>query len=212
MNKDKAKISVQIWREILKEFDTKMEASCLRRDAYLSKILRFELEKLDEEIIQPNSPEAYKYVSNQLDMLDRKLITLTIDTYLVEKLNDICTRKMIVRDAFFNRLFFMLVASNARVDRLFAVPEGWRTEIWEEHRNDFFWNVFNPLNEVMNPLVPIRYGIEEYQLDKFYCTVFPSLNKTNLEGLNTYFPDELVLGSEASKASEKSLDELLGIN
>ena len=211
MNHKKTKISVQIWRVILKELDSKMEASCLRRDAYLSKILRFELEKLDEEITQLNSPEAYKYVSNKLDLLDRKLITLTIDADLVEKLNEICTRKRIVRDAFFNRLFFMLVASNARVDALFLVPEDWRIEIWSKYRNDFFGNIFNPLDEVMNPLEPLRHGIEEYKLDHFYCTVFQSLNNINLEGLNTYLPDEYIPGSEAYKISEKSLDELLGI-
>lgn len=211
MSQKKTKISVQIWCEILKELDAKMEASCLRRDAYLSKILRLEIEKLDEEIAQPNSTDAYKHVSKQLDMLGRKLITLTIDADLVEKLNNICVKKKIVRDAFFNRLFFMLVASNARVDALFLVPENWRLEIWSEYRNDFFGNIFNPLDEVMNPLEPLRYGIKEFELDNFYCTVFKSLNNINLEGLNTFLPDECIPGSEANKVSEKSLDELLGI-
>lgn len=212
MGEKKTKISVQIWRGILKELDAKMEASCLRRDAYLSKILRFELEKLDEEITKPNSPDAYKYVSSKLDMLDRKLITLTIDADLVERLNSICTKKRIVRDAFFNRLFFMLVASNTLVDVLFSVPKDWRNAIWVEYRNDFFWNVFNPLDEAINPLEPIRYGIDEYKLEKFYKTVFPSLNNINLEGLNTYLPDECIPGIEANKVADKTLNELLGIN
>lgn len=33
------KISVKIWRPLIEKFDEKMDEACLRRDAYLAKLL-----------------------------------------------------------------------------------------------------------------------------------------------------------------------------
>ena len=38
-------ISVRIWRPILEKLEAKLEAACLRRDAYLRRVLELEIEK-----------------------------------------------------------------------------------------------------------------------------------------------------------------------
>ena len=69
------KISVKIWRPLIDKFDAKIELACLRRDAYLNKVLDVELNFLDEEVSIPNSQASYDYVFDRLDRLDRKLVT-----------------------------------------------------------------------------------------------------------------------------------------
>ena len=64
-----AKISVKIWEPLIEKLDTKMEAACLRRDAYLTKLLEFELDRLEEEVSIPNSEAAYNFVSGRLRQL-----------------------------------------------------------------------------------------------------------------------------------------------
>ena len=99
------KISVKLWRPIIEKFDLKIEAACLRRDSYLNKVLEVELDWLDHEVSVPNSQASYEYVFSCLDQLDRKLVSLALSPQLTERLNEICSRKRIVRDAFFNRIF-----------------------------------------------------------------------------------------------------------
>jgi hypothetical protein len=94
------KVSTKIWRPILEKLEKKMDASCLRRDAYLSRVLAVELSYLDSEVALPNSTEAKEFIAERLDGLsDRKLVSLSLRPEIVERLNDLCERKRIVRDA-----------------------------------------------------------------------------------------------------------------
>lgn len=160
------KISTKIWRPIIEKLDKKMNAACLRRDAYLNKVLEIELPYLDREVSLANSAAAQAFVAQRLDQLDRKLVSLALRPELVERLNDICTRKRIVRDAFFNRLFLLLTASQKVINHLLfpAVGDQWRTEVWSEYKHDgpFFQNTFYPLEQDIDPFWPIRAGIEFY--------------------------------------------------
>ena len=164
------KISVRIWRPIIEAFDKKIEAACLRRDAYLNKVLEVELDWLDEEVAIPNSQASYDYVLGQLDQLDRKLVSLALSPALTARLNEICSRKRIVRDAFFNRLFLLLAASPGTIDTLFfgAIDDEWRTGVWNENKNDgpFFQNSFYPLEPTIDPFWAIRSGLNMYGGDE----------------------------------------------
>ena len=164
--KTPAKISVKLWRPIIERFDQKMEMACLRRDAYLKKVLEIEIDLLDKEVSIPNSQASYDYVYDQLDKLDRKLVSIALPSELTSRLNEICSRKRIVRDAFFNRIFLLLAASPKVIDGLFfdGVGSSWRNEVWSEdnHNGPFFENVFYPLEQTIDPFWTIRSGLEIY--------------------------------------------------
>jgi hypothetical protein len=162
------KISVKIWRPIIEALDKKLDAACLRRDAYLNKVLQVELSLLDEEVSIPNSQESYDYVSKQLDMLDRKLVSLALSSVLTERLNEICRRKRVVRDAFFNRLFLLLAASPKVIDVLLFGSESndWRKMVWNEIDHDSVpFDEFYPLRPAINPFWAIRRAFELYADD-----------------------------------------------
>ncbi|RVT47676.1 hypothetical protein [Rubrivivax albus] len=235
------KISVQIWRPINDKLTEKIEAACLRRDAYLNKVLEVELPELDQEVTIANSPAAQKYVAERLDTLDRKLVSLTLDPALIERLNDICRRKNIVRDAFFNRLFLLLAGSPKIIDTLYFDDPAWRAEILEQFRGDsaFVDGVFFPLDQEINPLWPMRealrleadrIGVDSWlnpegelisvrkslagvpmPVSSIYTVLFPEdkFKDVDLRGLNVYYPDSWIPGSEAQKRERSSLDDLL---
>lgn len=160
------KISVKIWRPIIDKLDQKLDAACLRRDAYLNKVLENELPWLDSEVSLANSPAAQAFVAARLDQLDRKLVSLTLRPELIEQLNDICQRKRIVRDAFFNRLFLLLALKPKGIDTLFfsAVRDEWKEELWRDTKTDrnFWLNGLYPLEPVIAPFWAIRAGLEIY--------------------------------------------------
>lgn len=154
------KISVKIWRPIIKKLDEKLETACLRRDAYLSKLLAVELDHLDDEVSIPNTQASYDYVFSQLDTFDRKLVSLALPQELTTRLNRICARKRIVRDAFFNRLFLLLAAAPAVVDNLLFedCADDWRRDVWSEYKHEgpFFQNGFYPLEPMVDPFWAVR--------------------------------------------------------
>jgi hypothetical protein len=156
------KISVQIWRPALEQFTKRMEAACLRRDLYLNRVLENELDQLDSEVPIPNTPLARDFIAKRLDTLDRKLVSLALDPKLVARLNDICARKRIVRDSFFNRLLLLLAASPKMIDRLYFMYDeddgAWRRRVIEAYRHDgaFYRELLNPLEPNTDPLWPLR--------------------------------------------------------
>jgi hypothetical protein len=154
------KVSVRIWRDLIPKLDKKIEAACLRRDAYLSKVIGAEVQRLDSDVSVPNSEQAFAFISKRLDRLDRKLVSFTLDATVAEHLNKVCADKRIVRDAFFNRLIFLLVAPSNVVDRILGV--GWDGELREAelaigiHRGAIYPFDDSVIDALVDPLWPIH--------------------------------------------------------
>ncbi len=163
------KISVKIWRPIINKLDEKLETACLRRDAYLAKLLAVELDHLDDEVSIPNSQASYDFVFSQLDAFDRKLVSLALPQELTSRLNEICARKRIVRDAFFNRVFLLLAADQALVDKLLFedFANDWRRDVWSEYKHEgpFFQNGFYPLEPMIDPFWAVRCAMSMYAVN-----------------------------------------------
>lgn len=160
------KTSVRIWRPIMDKLDSKIESACLRRDAFLAKVLKVEAEWLDAEVPIPNSKKSYDYVLSRLDSLDRKLVTLALPPDLTTRINEICTRKRIVRDAFFNRLFLLLAAGPKTIDSLLFgnIKGDWRNDVWADckHDNTFLKKFVCPLEPSTDPFWAIRTALALY--------------------------------------------------
>lgn len=166
MEKFPRKISVKIWRPVIDKLTRKLDAACLRRDAYLNRVLETEISYLEHEVTRSNSEAARRFIADRIDHLDRKLVSLSLNPDLIDRLDKVCSDKLIVRDAFFNRLLFLLAASPKVIDRVFFPGEAgqWRKDVWSENKHDgpFFQNVFYPLEPVIDPFWPIREGIDLY--------------------------------------------------
>jgi hypothetical protein len=174
------KISVKIWRPIINRLRKKLDSACLRRDPYLSRVLDVELDWLDQEVSIPNSQASYEHVFAKLDQLDRKLV-LALPRELTKRLTDICLRKRIVRDAFFNRLLLLLAAPPHLIDMLLFGDRAdeWRETVWSEYKHDgpFFQNGFYPLEPMIDPFWAVRTGLERYRGDGLEDYLEPSSGK-----------------------------------
>jgi len=170
MKHNTKKITAKVWEPILKKLDLKLDAACLKRDAYLSKVLSIELAHLDSEVVFSNSPAAHKFIADRLERLrPRKPVSFSLDESVIERLNDICARKAIVRDAFLNRMLLILAVAPATVDHLFfgSEKDEWRRVVWKELKHDgpFYENTLYPLEHDIDPFWGIRTGIEIYSED-----------------------------------------------
>lgn len=174
------KISVRIWRPIIEKLDEKIRIACLRRDAFLNKVLEVELDRLDEKVSIPNSQESYAFVFERLEQLDRKLVSLALSPDLTDRLNEICSRKRIVRDAFFNRIFLLLAASPKAVDTLLFGGYKWQTQVWKQWKdNGPLFSAIYPLEPAIDPFLAIHEWFEDYANDQqLEGYVEPSSGKT----------------------------------
>ncbi len=176
--KDVTKITAKIWRQTIEKLENKLDAACLRRDSYLSRVLDVELPRLDREICLRNSPDANRFVAGRLESLgERKLVTFSLDPDVAERLNEICGRKLIVRDAFLNRVLLLLAASPKLINSLFFKELGMDLHTFildrqetgspAETRTSIVWgdrgnlSAIYPLEPFIDPFWAIRLGIEE---------------------------------------------------
>ena len=161
--KDGAKVTkttVKVWQPLVAKLEARMTEACLRRDLYLARLLASEVKHLDAEVAVANSQVAYDYVFERLESLNRKPMSLALPPTLVEQINAVCRRKRIVRDAFFNRLFLLLVASPKNLDALlFPTYDGdWKRDVWRQYGDDTLTveQGVQPLAVVTDPFWAIR--------------------------------------------------------
>lgn len=211
------KIAVKVWQPVIDKLDKKIESGCLRRDAYIGKVLAIELERLDEEITQPNSPAARDFVAAKLNLLNRKVVTFSLRADLIDRLDKICNGKRIVRDAIFNRILLLLTATPPQIDRLLLLDSDWQNTVWKEHGCDwsFFPNIFYPLEPNVDPFWVIREGIKLTNSatgsdNSFYRAVLTDKHFKNADiwGLNCYLPDEYVPNTPVRQKFLDDLDDL----
>ncbi|MDP3087604.1 MAG: hypothetical protein Q8M99_05390 [Methylotenera sp.] len=192
------KIAVKIWQPVMDKLDKKIEAACLRRDAFISKILATEVEYIDEEVTESNSEEARDFVLARLKLLPTKVVTFTMPVDLIDRIDTICSQKRIVRDAIFNRILLLLTLTPTQIDRLLRLDENWRLNVWDKHVFDwnFFPDIFYPFEPIDFPFIAIR---EAIHLRSLAIDVSDSLSTilltdrhfkdVDLYGLNCYVPD-----------------------
>jgi hypothetical protein len=116
---NKTKILVKVHEPFIAILQHKIEAACLKRDAYLDKALRIEARYLRQEIKTPNSDKAKNFIAAQLSELKLKPLNLLLSTETVDLINEVCKEKNVPRDAFMNRFFLLLIASDAVLTALF---------------------------------------------------------------------------------------------
>ena len=126
---NKTKVLVNVYEPVIAIMKHKLDAACLKRDAYLDKALQVEAGFLRKEVITPNSDKAKSYIADNLKQLKLKPLNLLLSTETVELINEVCKEKNIPRDAFINRVFLLLIASDTVIDALF----------YRVIRNNYYW-------------------------------------------------------------------------
>jgi len=105
--KKPVKITVQINATVMGKLTEHIQDLGLRRDQYLSRVLRRELQILEE--YPQNSEKVYAYLLKQASIAqNRNRYALSLDPDVVRGMGKLCDQKRLVRDSFLNRFFFYL--------------------------------------------------------------------------------------------------------
>jgi len=186
-----------------------------------------ELDYLEKEVGTPNSPEARQFIRRSLKDLRRSSTTVKLRSKTIARLNAICRSKRVVRDAFFNRIVFCLLAPRRTLNAIFGIGPFERkvAREWELPTDQHGWQPLRLAGElVSDPFWHIRACLEEAGSDNevgnFYTAYIPENlfgdPKKALKpgerpvpstiGFNVYLPDEMVPDHPAHEAMLKALD------
>lgn len=113
------KILVKVWKPLIELLNVKTKQACLKRDAFLDRALCEEAHNLKSDIGQINSPEATKHIFESLKNVEPVSVSLVLSLETINALNRVCKDLGIPRDAFVNRVFFLLVAPKKLIKQLF---------------------------------------------------------------------------------------------
>lgn len=229
---NKTKVLVNVYEPVITIMKHKLDAACLKRDAYLDKALRIEAGLLREEVTTPNSDKAKSYIADNLKQLRLKPLNLLLSAETVELINEVCKEKNIPRDAFINRVFLLLIASDNVLMALFGHDVD--TKIYLDcGLNGFHYDVSDSGNRpnildtvedfvTTSPFFRLRLLITEnlklysYAFKKNYLNTLPEeyafIKTDNTLGFNTFMTDDEVSEQEAldkTFSAKTDLDKLL---
>lgn len=233
----KTKVLVNVYEPLIIIMKRKFDAACLKRDAYLDRALRCEANFLRNEVTTPNSDKAKNYITDNLKSLRLKPLNLLLSMETVELINEVCKEKNIPRDAFINRVFLLLIASDTVLKVLFDDES---MKIGESHDLDFvneyigdergFYNRANVLDSIeefveVSPFWRLRRvfdgywaGLYSYAFKKNALNNLPigygPLRAENTIGFNTFMSDDEVSKQEAHESvinNKAETDKLLAL-
>lgn len=179
------KINVQIWTPLNRAIRSHLNSMHIKRDAYLNKLLRMEIERLDSEVQFKMPDAATQHLRKRLKELEpnRTKMTISLDIDLVNRINAVLEKKGILRDSFVNRVLYFLIAKPIHLEIL---------GINFEHRADMR---AIPLFDAKDLLFDPFYEIREHNDGRFYThNWFPDSEVAkawpNLFGFNCTFSEK----------------------
>lgn len=225
------KIQFTIWKPLLESLRIHTDDACLRRDAYLAKVLGHEIEVLAEEEGK-NSELARHYVHGALKSLDCQSATFTLPVELVNKINQVCEDKRLHRDCFFNRVMLMILPLDQQglYDWIYSqsnvIHDAWNeANLNLDTPQTAYYVVFSGLHTIResvnsDPLGLVREVLRlaaeinsEFDLEDPLCAVIGPEKKYkykdmeySLVGLNVILPDLHIPGSAEHDEMKKLFD------
>ena len=185
---------------------------------------------LDEEVAGRNSDDARSYITKHLSLLKRKPLSLQLSEDTIQRINDVCERKNTPRDAFLNRIIFLMLASE-EVSKAIFNDVNWKWalemlmgEIPDEKYVLIRHRRLDALEEIVqgDPFWFQRACIEIMDeaggVPKLHATMIPKdilgkLGESAL-GFNCFLEDRQIEGHPAQKSAhedaQRQLDALFG--
>lgn len=219
------KILVNLWDNLAEALKQRTTKACLKRDPYLDHILRHEADRLEEEIPGRNSDRARDYILQELNTLPRKPVNLLLSEATIQRVNEVCERQNVPRDAFLHRVLLLLLMGPKTIEKI--IPMDWkraRDHLLEQGPDALYALLVPSTLTLMADLVtrdPFWYARacieiareEERDLPPLHAAHITKLELhpavPNAIGFNCYLPDELVVGTPENLQRQQEVDKLL---
>ena len=210
------KISVRLLIPLLDQLNAAAEACFIRRDALLDDLLAKEIDEFESELTLPNPPHVRAYIDGHLKRQlssNGKQLSIALKSSTVKRIEEVCSAKNVPRDAFINRLLFVLAAPRHVLnEHLFHLSEeeagaldGEIEKSWNKIELAASYQPLDVLRRALtNPFEAYREIIEKTKQDDGQDGLFTRyLDDDLLVGLNCFVPDACIPGQTAYHEAQK---------
>lgn len=200
------KITVRIQPGLAAKFDADIKGCFIKRDAFLTQVLRNEVPYLRKELEGKKLSQAAKlHVSRSLKRLGPEPMNILIDKAVATALNEVVEETNIVRDAFMNFLLMFLRATPTMLKH-FDLPTHYTGSAFNSHLDPTRVGPLQAISDAMvDPFYYLRVAVQERHGVGLYSLPLPE----NLHAFSVYIPDEDVPGTEEHNQMVKRGQELL---
>lgn len=200
------KVTFKIYGPLLESFDQQLDRLCLKRDAFLNKVLKIEVPRLAKELQgKRQSNAARRFISGELKRLSPHPINVVVEKSVAEMLHETVEATNLVRDAFANRLLIFLRGSPVLLKYL-GLPQTTRPSNFDELIDDLSTGPLAAMEEILNdPMYFLRIAAEERFEEGLYELELPE----KLLGFTCYLPDSCVPGTPAHQKAAEEAELLL---
>ena len=224
---DKRKITVQLWSPLLKKLNELCAAACLNRDAYLDVVFANEAAMLASELDGKQNSEGAKAFIKQCfaELKDFQQVSFTLTTETADALSQACDKVNVWRDAFVNRVIYLLVAKSSAIESQFDFK-------FDDHRDAIFddgWEIkallLSPRLMAIrhfiadDPFLAIRAAIRSEYPDSdgrlhdlhLGSPIGDTPKVRGLAGFTVYLEDKYVPGTKENEQWQKERDEFVAL-
>ena len=203
------KITVKIHTPLLASFNRDIDRLFIKRDAFLNQVLAVETQYLAEELAGKRlSPKAKRFIAGELKRLGTTTVNIVVDQEVADELNAAVEQTNIVRDAFINRLLWLLRGGESLLEYL-DLPKFINGSEFERFVPDAMPTA--PLQAMhavqSDPLHYLRTGSEERHDCGLYALDLPR----QLWGFACWLDDFVVPGTATYLNPNKLLEELMSM-
>ena len=213
MKKDQTKMTLKIVENHLTRFNEVIAPLCLKRDAFLNHVIRIETPRLAEDLdeLGCQSLIARRYITGclkKMGKLQLHSINVVVDKNVADALNEVVNRHNVSRDAFANRIIYLMIA-NPQELKAMDLPIAVNANEIDQWFESVSTTPLGAINDFMaDPFHYLRLGAEERHCRGLYRVSFPD----SLDGLCCFLNDDEVPGTDAYKnAQEVANAELVKI-
>jgi hypothetical protein len=139
--KDEKNFSFSLLKAVERDFEAAIKSGCYQKKALLNKLFAIEIERLDAAIDTSVPQEITRHVretQNDPSLTKRKMWVaqqVQLPSTLVDRIQDVCKNKGVVRDAWVNRVLF-LATGNRLFNQLLPLDELEESQYFGDNRNN----------------------------------------------------------------------------
>lgn len=165
--------SFSLFKAVERDFETAIKNGCFQKKALLNKLLKIEIERLDVAIATPVAQAVTQRVRETQNDPSLRNMWVTqqvqLPSNLVDRIQDVCKNKGVVRDAWVNRVLF-LASSTKLFDRMMPIDDLEEFEYFQDdnaNRQDAVELTKQRLTTSLDPLLKLHDAVaQERELDE----------------------------------------------
>lgn len=207
------KITVKVIGALNKRLNDNMRDCFMKRDQFVAHLIHSQLNSLEKCMVDKRlSRKAKQYISNSIKRADTRIVNITIEQSVADRLNAIVEKSNLVRDALINRILFFAVVNERVLDKMGIPTKLEDVSSLSNYGSTLPLSPIGAIQEILSD--PLFYVKEAFKLIHDESIFLYSFNNLKFKGINNecfscYLDDFQVPGTSAHEDLQ-DIERLLG--